>query len=246
MCRLFGLSAAPNAVSATFWLMDAPDSLVRQSRREPDGVGLGVFEANGTEMVHRRPVAAFEDREYAKESRELTGTTFIAHVRYASTGELRDENTHPFAQDGRLFAHNGVVEDLDKLRAEVERVLGAPADTLVHGETDSELVFALITGYARQDGDVTAAIRKAVGWVGANCGVFAVNLILTTPTELWALRYPETHELFVLDRPPGGSHGNRHLEHASAAGTVRVRSGDLANAPATVIASERMDEDPRW
>ncbi len=41
MCRLFGLSAAPRRVTATFWLLDAPDSLAAQSRREPDGVGLG-------------------------------------------------------------------------------------------------------------------------------------------------------------------------------------------------------------
>ena len=35
MCRLFGLSAAPGRVAATFWLIDAPDSLAVQSRREP-------------------------------------------------------------------------------------------------------------------------------------------------------------------------------------------------------------------
>jgi glutamine amidotransferase len=71
-------------------------------------------------------------------------------------------------------------------------------------------------------------------------------VILTTPTELWALRYPGTHELWVLERAAGGPHGNRHLEHASAAGTMRVRSGELASAPAVVVASERMDDNPDW
>ena len=42
MCRLFGLSGAPRTVRATFWLVEAPDSLAVQSRREPDGTGLGV------------------------------------------------------------------------------------------------------------------------------------------------------------------------------------------------------------
>jgi glutamine amidotransferase len=50
----------------------------------------------------------------------------------------------------------------------------------------------------------------------------------------------------VLPRPAGGHHDGRHLEHATALGTVRVRSGDLAAAPVTVVASERMDEDPHW
>ncbi|HEU5475478.1 MAG TPA: hypothetical protein VFV67_32950 [Actinophytocola sp.] len=98
----------------------------------------------------------------------------------------------------------------------------------------------------QQHGDPGRAIVDAVGWIAANLPVFALNLILTTPTDLWALRYPETHPLYVLARPAGGHHGRRHLDHASPAGTLRVRSGDLATAPATVVASERMDEDPHW
>jgi predicted glutamine amidotransferase len=246
MCRLFGLSAAPRRVTATFWLIDAPDSLAVQSRREPDGVGLGVFEPDGTAEVHKRPIAAYQDAEFAREAREVSSSTFLAHVRYASTGHLRTENTHPFLQDGRLFAHNGVVTGLGRLRAKLGEELGAALGELVGGETDSEQVFALITAYARRSGDVGRAIVGAVGWIAANLPVYALNLIVTTPTDLWALRYPDTHPLYVLPRPAGGHHGGRHLEHASAPGTVRVRSGDLAAAPATVVASERMDEDPCW
>src|SRR5262244_960052 len=106
MCRLFGMSAAPRRVRATFWLLDAADSLAVQSRREPDGVGLGVFDADGTPRVHKRPVAAYADAEFAREARDLTAATFIAHIRYASTGGLSAANTHPFCQRGRLFAHN--------------------------------------------------------------------------------------------------------------------------------------------
>ena len=43
MCRLFGLHAGAEPVTATFWLLDAPDSLREQSHREPDGAGIGVF-----------------------------------------------------------------------------------------------------------------------------------------------------------------------------------------------------------
>ena len=63
---------------------------------------------------------------------------------------------------------------------------------------------------------------------------------------MWALRYPDTHDLFVLERGPGGPSGDRHLDHASRAGRIRVRCGDLAKAPAVVLATERMDEDPGW
>ncbi len=76
--------------------------------------------------------------------------------------------------------------------------------------------------------------------------MFALNIVLLTPDELWALRYPDVHELHVLERGPGGTSGHRHLEHASARGSIRVRSGDLASLPAVVVASEQMDEDPGW
>jgi predicted glutamine amidotransferase len=241
MCRLFGLSAAPRRVAATFWLLDAPDSLAVQSRREPDGVGLGAFDERGRPLVHKRPVAAYEDREFAREARELRSATFVAHIRFASTGGLLPQNTHPFEQEGRLFAHNGVIEDLPRL----ERELGE-AMNLVHGDTDSERFFALVTKKAREGAAVADALVGAAAWVARNLPLYALNVILATPTDLWALRYPQTHELWVLQRRGGGTHGSRHLEQASAAGTMRVRSGDLAEAPAVVVASERMDENPDW
>jgi predicted glutamine amidotransferase len=228
-------------VRATFWLLEAPDSLAQQSRREPDGTGLGTFDADGRPVVYKRPLAAYEDHEFACKAREVRSRTFIAHVRYASTGELTPENTHPFEQRDRLFAHNGVIEDLPRLDEEL-----GDARSLVHGETDSERYFALITREIERDGDVGAAIERATSWIAENLPVFALNLVLTTDSDLWALRYPDVHELHVLERAAGGPSGRRHLDHASARGSVRVRSGDLARRAAVVVASEPMDEDAGW
>ncbi|QUQ65608.1 class II glutamine amidotransferase [Kutzneria sp. CA-103260] len=242
MCRLFGLTAAPDRVRATFWLLEAPDSLARQSRRNPDGTGLGTFSPDGTPRVEKQPLAAFEDQEFAQEARDRESSTFVAHVRHATTGELVPRNTHPFEQHGRLFAHNGVLAGLDQLEAE----LGDHRD-LVAGDTDSERLFALITKRVDEaGGNVTAGITAAVRWIADTLPLYAINLVLTTPTDLWALRYPRTHSLFVLDRGAGGPHGGRHLEHASPTGRLRVRSGDLATRPAVIVASERMDEDAGW
>ncbi|MGH3843842.1 MAG: class II glutamine amidotransferase [Pseudonocardiaceae bacterium] len=242
MCRLFGLSGGSKRIGATFWLLEAPDSLAAQSRREPDGTGLGTFDANGAPRVDKAPIAAYQDQQFAQEAKERVSTTFIAHIRYASTGGLRPENTHPFPQRGRLFAHNGVITDLPRLEAELGDYL-----SLVAGDTDSERFFALITRHIDANGgDIGAGITSAARWVAANVPIYAINIIVTTPSDLFALRYPETHELLVLHRCAGGPHGHRHLDQASAAGRVRVRSGALAVAPAVVVASERMDEDPGW
>ncbi|MCU1641452.1 MAG: class glutamine amidotransferase [Nocardia sp.] len=241
MCRLFGLSAAPQRVRATFWLLNAPDSLVQQSHREPDGVGLGTFSADGLPLVEKQPIAAYKDMLFAHEARGRESATFIAHVRFASTGGLETRNTHPFEQHDRLFAHNGVLQGLDELDAELGEYR-----SLVQGDTDSERYFALITQRTdKRGGDVTAGIADAVHWIADHLPVYALNLILTTATDMWAMRYPDTHDLFVLERPAGGMTGDRHLDHAGHAG-IRSRSGQLADYPAVVVATERMDTDPGW
>jgi predicted glutamine amidotransferase len=241
MCRLFGMSGGHEPVSATFWLLEAPDSLALQSRREPDGTGLGYFDPDGHPVVEKQPLAAYEDQAFAREAREATSPTFIAHVRYASTGAVAPENTHPFEQAGRLFAHNGVVGDLPAL----ERELG-DAMSGVRGDTDSERYFALVTREIDRAGDVGSGITRAARWIAEHLPVFALNLILVDRENLWALRYPDVHELHVLERAPGGHGGGRHLDQASARGSVRVRSGELASRAAVVVASEPMDEDTGW
>src|SRR5664279_4564963 len=242
MCRLFGLHAGAVAIAATFWLLDAPDSLAAQSHRNPDGAGIGVFEADGTARVNKQPIAAWDDTDFASGARELAGTTFVAHVRHASTGEHTMANTHPFEQDRRLFAHNGVVEGLDELDA---RLAELGASGLVHGETDSERVFALITAEsAGRGGDVTAGLTAALGWISDHLPVYSVNLVLTTATDLWALRYPAANELWVLERSAGGAGASRRLEARSD--RIHARSEGLAEHASVIIASEPMDDDPGW
>src|SRR5829696_5946981 len=132
------MSAGERRARATFWLLDAPDALVHQSRKNPDGYGLATFEEDGTPEVVKHPSPAWSDDVFAREANEEESTTFVAHVRYASTGGLTEANTHPFEQDGRVFGHNGVVEGLDL----IEERLGPDLD-LVRGDTDSERLFAL-------------------------------------------------------------------------------------------------------
>jgi predicted glutamine amidotransferase len=236
MCRLFGMSAGDKRARATFWLLGAPDSLVAQSHREPDGTGLGWFDEQGVAQVRKQAIAAYGDAAFGEEARAVESSTFVAHIRFASTGALELRNTHPFEQQGRLFAHNGVIEDLPVLEAHLGEAMAT-----VNGDTDSERLFALITReIAANGGDVGAGIATACRWVAANLPLLAINLILTSERDLWALRYPDTHELYVLEREPGSA-----LEHSSSLGS-RVHSEHGADWPLVVLASERMDEDPGW
>jgi len=242
MCRLFGLHAGPDPVKATFWLLKAPDSLSEQSRREPDGTGIGVFATNGEPEITKQPLAAFADPEFATAARELKSRTFVAHVRYATTGAHTLENTHPFEQDGRIFAHNGAFGELEKIDA---RLAGLGGADLVLGQTDSERLFALITLETRRhDGDLHAGISAALAWIAENLPVYSLNFVIATATDMWAVRYPDTHELYVLERAPGGHHSGRPLKAESS--RIHAHSQDLAGKRSIVIATEPMDGDPGW
>jgi predicted glutamine amidotransferase len=228
-------------MQATFWLLEAPDSLAQQSRRNPDGTGLGYYDEHDQPVVLKQALAAYEDQQFAQEAKEVSSRTVIAHVRYASGTPVTVRNTHPFLQDGRLFAHNGVIGDLPGL----ERELG-PAMSMVGGETDSERYFALITREIARAHDIGEGIVSAARWIAEHLPVFALNCVLITDAELWALRYPDVHELHVLRREPGGPTGVHHLDLASVRGSLRVRSGHLAHHPSVIVASEAMDEHSGW
>ena len=239
MCRLFGLTASPNRVHASFWLLEAADSLLEQRLRNPDGTGLGYFAPVIGAVIDKEPLPAYEDPAFVREAKHVSSTTFVSHIRYATTGERTTENTHPFAMDGMLFAHSGMLQDLDALESHLGRDM-----RFVGGDTDSERYFALIAKEIRARGSIGPGISAAVSWIAENLPVYSMNFVLATGNELWAFRYPETNRLFVLERRPGGEQGRRDLHHVSA--TMRVHVPDLHRHPSVAVASEPLDDTAGW
>jgi predicted glutamine amidotransferase len=257
MCRLFGLTAGRERVSATFWLLDAPDSLEAQSHRNVDGCGIGFFGARGEAVLDKQPVAAFEDAEFAREAKRATAAQFVAHVRWATAGGRTVNNTHPFAMRGRIMAHNGGFGELARLDEQLGRYRG-----LVAGDTDSERYFALIIQQAEASGgDVGAGIVAAARWIAERLPVSSLNTVVATPGELWALRYPAQHALHILERPAGfdtqaprPEGGDRATGGGRAPGgglhvrsaTSSIHSDALASVPSVVVASEVLDGEDGW
>ena len=243
MCRLFGLTAGTEPVRATFWLLDAPDSLEVQSRRNADGSGIGFFDRAGAPVLDKQPEPAFRDEEFAREATQAESVTFVAHVRWATAGGRTTRNTHPFAMDGRVMAHNGAFGEMARLDARLGRYA-----SMVLGETDSERYFALITQQIdAHGGDVGAGIAAAARWIAANLPVSSLNTVVAAPGELWALRYPDQHALHILSRPGGrgerGS-GNAGLHVRSAMSSIHVPA--LGSAACVVVASEQLDGEHGW
>ena len=262
MCRLLGLNAGRHPVSASFWLLEAPDSLEVQSHRNVDGSGIGFFDSGGTPVVDKQPEPAFADPEFAREAKQARSVTFVAHVRYATAGNRTLANTHPFTMGGRIMAHNGGLGELARLEEQLGRYR-----ELVQGDTDSERYFALITQQIdTHGGDVGAGIAAAARWIAERLPLSSLNIIVATAGELWALRYPGQHALHIIERPAGASSppapGSPAAAGALAAtgsppGTVptglharsatsSVHAPGLHTLPSVVVASEQLDGELGW
>jgi glutamine amidotransferase len=153
----------------------------------------------------------------------------------ATAGGRTVQNTHPFAMQGRIMAHNGGIGELPRL----EEQLGSYA-SLVLGDTDSERYFALITKQTEaHGGDVGAGITAAASWIAEHLPVSSLNTIVAARGEMWALRYPAAHALHILDRPAGPE---LHVRSA----TSSMHAPALKNAPSVVVASEELDGESGW
>jgi predicted glutamine amidotransferase len=264
MCRLLGLNAGRHPVSASFWLIDAPDSLEVQSHRNVDGSGIGFFDSSGAPVVDKEPEPAFADEEFRREAKRARSVTFVAHVRYATAGNRTLANTHPFTMGGRIMAHNGGLGELRRLEEQLGRYR-----ELVQGDTDSERYFALITQQIdAHGGDVGAGFAAAARWIGERLPVSSLNAIVATAGELWALRYPGQHALHIIERPAGASSPPAPDTHAEAgtpatagsqpgtgaaatglharSATSSVHAPALHTLPSVVVASEELDGERGW
>jgi len=163
-------------------------------------------------------------------------------VRLKSVGEVSVPNTHPFQRGRWVFAHNGTIEDLAPLRARVS----AERRAEVHGETDSELLFAYLltlldaAGVTDQPaGPATDDAIAAALPLLHTPGLGACNFLLADGDTCYAHRLGRT--LFLLERTP--SDAVRVHRESSETGAVLDTPWSQGRR-AVLIASENLTEEP--
>ena len=220
MCRMLAVYAAAPLPLAP-WLIDAPASLAAQSRcdrtneHHRDGWGLGWYDDAGL-RVQRSVAAACDDPEFTAAATALSARIAFAHVRDASVGTIRPENSHPFTYGPWLFCHNGTIEGFDRLRASFERETLPELQATRRGDTDSEQLFLWLLSNAAREGfqlsnddqsasgdrpDVAGmyavvreSLRRLLGWCAAIDVVAppGLNLFLSDGRMLIAVRHSRT------------------------------------------------------
>ncbi len=232
MCRLFAISGGDKDVTAAFWLLGSQTSLVKQSKSQPDGAGIGWFDLAGEPIIKKQPLAAYNDQDFVHTAQLVKSPIIISHLRNASTGNRRFRNTHPFSQGGFIFAHNGVIEGQEVLMDYLNQSIFQPI-----GETDSEIFFCCLLKSIYQSKDTQTGIIDFLAWVQENIPIYAANFLLAGRNQLWALRWPEQNMLWYLDTQDSTS----QFYHSST-GLEAV----IDHNTKLVIATERLDDNPGW
>lgn len=159
MCR-FTAFIGPKQIALDTLIAKPINSLIKQSRKarektrelNADGFGIGWYnEALSPEPgVFRSVQPAWNDRNLDHLISKVTSRCFIGHVRAATVGEVSYFNCHPFHYKNLLFAHNGSVKGFTKFARIVCDELDDEAFSMIKGNTDSEMVFALINTFLRR------------------------------------------------------------------------------------------------
>jgi len=221
-------------------------------RRKSDSIlGWGVgFYQGGEVLLKRRPIDDRAEISLYEMVRDVRADTLVAHVRQATVGAPRTENTHPFRYRQWLFAHTGTVESFSALRNRLVESLPTFLHRDVRGETDSELLFHLFLSFLHDgglldrphvDADVArSAIRSSISLVDRLCAEqgappSTMNILVATPEYLLAVHGGAAMAYRVYEGP-------RDLERIFGDGGLgRMRLPDLASSRLTLVGSDFED-----
>jgi glutamine amidotransferase len=166
MARLFGLIGNRTDLAGRVLGHEA-DALRVQSRGSPLGWGIGFYQG-GEVLMRRRPIDDHATIDVAKVAADVRADVLIGHVRNATVGALRTENTHPFRYRQWLFAQTGTLPQFDAIR---ERLVASVPEFLrssIRGETDAEILFYVFLSFLHDAGRLnetipeTAHVREAL------------------------------------------------------------------------------------
>jgi glucosamine--fructose-6-phosphate aminotransferase (isomerizing) len=148
MCGIVGAVSTRNIVPILV------EGLKRLEYRGYDSCGVAVHQGGG--LKRARSTARVAELETSIAHDAVAGGTGIAHTRWATHGAPAVHNAHPhFSNDRIALVHNGIIENHDELRAELQ----AKGYTF-ESQTDTEVIAHLV--HHLYDGDLFDAVQQAV------------------------------------------------------------------------------------
>ena len=145
------------------------DGLHRLEYRGYDSAGVAVLGADKQMNILRRvgKVKALDD---ALEAKPLLGGTGIAHTRWATHGEPSETNAHPHRSGKIAVVHNGIIENYEELRAELQT-----RDYVFQSQTDTEVIAHLVEWEFRTSNSLLEAVQRTVKQLRGAYGTVVLN-----------------------------------------------------------------------
>jgi glucosamine--fructose-6-phosphate aminotransferase (isomerizing) len=133
------------------------EGLRRLEYRGYDSAGIAVL--NGSSHLTRlRTVGKVRMLDEALEQTPTSGKIGIAHTRWATHGAPSERNAHPhISHDGIAIVHNGIIENHEELRADLER-----RGYKFSSETDTEVIAHRVHYHLGTLKDLFKAVRATV------------------------------------------------------------------------------------
>lgn len=200
MCRWLAYSGAPILLDEVLFKTD--HSLIDQSiharvthqTTNGDGFGIGWYSQQEQPGVYKDIRPAWNDSNLQALAAQINSPMFLAHVRATTGTPVQRTNCHPFHFQKWLFVHNGLINSYDKLRRDLSIAVAPEYFPLIHGSTDSEIMFLLALTFGLQ-GDVKTGLERMAGLVehiaGAHDITDALQMTLGVSDggSLYAVRY---------------------------------------------------------
>ncbi len=174
MARMFGFIGNRADLGARVLELHANVLNVRADPDESLGWGIGFYQS-GEVLLRRRPIDDRREIDMAQAAQNVRTDVLIGHVRRATVGGHRTENTHPFRYRSWLFAQTGTIMGFERLRGRLLESLPEFLRRNVRGETDSELFFHLFLSFLHDAGQlndgpvpsqaVSTALRSSIALV---------------------------------------------------------------------------------
>ena len=158
------------------------EGLRRLEYRGYDSAGMAVIDYDGR-LKRLRVLGKVQALADAMAETSISGTTGIAHTRWATHGKPSEQNAHPHTSHGEIaVVHNGIIENHDDLRRYLQE-LGYEFTS----ETDTEVAAHLIHYHYQQNKSLLSAVQATAAQLD---GAFSLGVIHHTdgPQELIAMR----------------------------------------------------------
>ncbi|MDO5003010.1 MAG: glutamine--fructose-6-phosphate transaminase (isomerizing) [bacterium] len=132
MCGIVGYIGKRNTIDVLL------DGLKKLEYRGYDSAGVCLYDSSNIEII--KSVGRIKNLEEKLDfSKICEYTRGIAHTRWATHGNVTEENAHPHQVGKITLVHNGIIENADVLRADLEK-----KGYIFKSNTDTEVVAALL------------------------------------------------------------------------------------------------------